>query len=182
MIGRKIRLQMLRKADRQALRSVAQYIFVLYHSVPDLLRGFEKNLGKRIFFLIRGRLLLTKKPEGGGTMKATGYMILGSMTFSAVVLIATLSQMVRWERAAADSLAFESTIPTRAVETTMPAGYMVRLHNGRIGVFRTGESLPYRYLDAELSLLPELDRQLLEEGIPARDDAELQSLLEDLRE
>ena len=34
----------------------------------------------------------------------------------------------------------------------------------------------------KLSLLPELDRQLLEEGIPARDDAELQSLLEDLRE
>ena len=114
-------------------------------------------------------------------MKATGYMILGSMTFSAVVLIATLSQVVRLERAAADSLAFAGTVPTRAVETTMPTGYVVRLHNGRI-VFRAGEALPFRYLDAELSLLPELDRQLLEEGIPARDDAELQSLLEDLRE
>ena len=90
--------------------------------------------------------------------------------------------MVRLERAAADSLAFAGTVPTRAVETTMPTGYVVRLHNGRIGVFRAGEALPFRYLDAELSLLPELDRQLLEEGIPARDDAELQSLLEDLRE
>ena len=44
---------------------------------------------------------------------------------------------------------------------------------------QVGES---EWLDVELSLLPELDRQLLEEGIPARDDAELQSLLEDLRE
>ncbi|MGN0590721.1 hypothetical protein [Ruminococcus sp.] len=115
-------------------------------------------------------------------MKATGYMILGSMTFSAVVLIATLSQVVRLERAAADSLAFAGTVPTRAVETTMPTGYVVRLHNGRIGVFRAGEALPFRYLDAELSLLPELDRQLLEEGIQAKSEEELRGLLEELSE
>ena len=53
------------------------------------------------------------------------------------------------------------------------------LGEGRLAVYRTGESEPDSVLDVYLGLLPPADAQALREGIPVEDQAELDRRLED---
>ena len=73
----------------------------------------------------------------------------------------------------------EESLPTP--EETAPAGPAYRLgaSEGRLAVFVEGQEQPEMVLDVYLASLPEADRILLEQGIPAGDYARLVSLLED---
>lgn len=57
--------------------------------------------------------------------------------------------------------------------------YMLKEHEGRVAVFRTGSSEPELVLDALVKYLPDYDRSQMEQGIPVKDYDELVSLIED---
>lgn len=75
--------------------------------------------------------------------------------------------------------------PTSSQETTaspIPSSdgpYRVALYDGKIGVFRPGESTPYLTADVSVYLLPEEDIALLRKGITAQNLTEVKRILED---
>lgn len=68
--------------------------------------------------------------------------------------------------------------------TTIPieerSGYMLKIYDGRIGIFRTPSEKPYSYLDTDVSYLNDYDKELLSNGIEVSTEEELKSLIEDL--
>lgn len=76
----------------------------------------------------------------------------------------------------------ETPAPQSAQPANEPATspeFLVTIHNGKIGVFKSGESTPILLSDTEVYLLPQGDIDLLRKGIPAATLAEARSLLED---
>lgn len=63
--------------------------------------------------------------------------------------------------------------------TTSPAAYRLREYQGKLAVFRAGESEPQQILDLDVSLLPPYDQGQLRAGIAAQGEEELARLLED---
>lgn len=60
-------------------------------------------------------------------------------------------------------------------------GYILGEHNGNIAVYRPGqEDEPLAVTDIELGSLRQADRELIDRGLSAAGDRELQELLEDL--
>lgn len=57
--------------------------------------------------------------------------------------------------------------------------YIVRSHEDRIAVFQNGSDTPLYTVDTPLTHLPESDRLLLEEGIPAESIADAYRIIED---
>ena len=57
--------------------------------------------------------------------------------------------------------------------------YILGEWEGRLAVYRPGETEPESVLDVYLGLLPPADAQALREGIPVADDEELDRRLED---
>ena len=57
--------------------------------------------------------------------------------------------------------------------------YLLQEYNGKIGVFRNNEKTPFQVVDLSPALLPPYDQAALEEGIPIRNESELQRVLED---
>ena len=57
--------------------------------------------------------------------------------------------------------------------------YIMKIYNGKISIFRKGESQPFRTLDTDISELPDGDIQLLSDGIKIKSDAQLQKSIED---
>jgi len=57
--------------------------------------------------------------------------------------------------------------------------YVLKEHQGRIGVFLAGETEPEMILDVPVKHLPEYDREQMRQGIPARSYSELVALIED---
>ena len=64
------------------------------------------------------------------------------------------------------------------IQNSVPS-YVVRAHEGRIAVFEGSGSAPLYTIDTPLSRLPESDRLLLEEGIPAESIADAYRIIED---
>ena len=56
--------------------------------------------------------------------------------------------------------------------------YIMRDYNGRIAVFRNGESSPEEVFDIFTSSLPKEEYERLMSGISVKDDSELQKLIE----
>lgn len=70
----------------------------------------------------------------------------------------------------------------QGVTTSQPPtdpGYLMRIADGKVGLYRIGSSTPYELLDEPLNLLSEYDREQLEQGITASSEGELRRLLED---
>lgn len=57
--------------------------------------------------------------------------------------------------------------------------YTVREYNGHIGVFRNEETEPFEEIQVDVDLFPEIDRELLKEGIKAYTPEELNGVIED---
>lgn len=57
--------------------------------------------------------------------------------------------------------------------------YRVAVHEGKIGVFRPGESEPFLTADVEVYLLPEEDIALLRAGLTAQTLSDVRAILED---
>ncbi len=67
------------------------------------------------------------------------------------------------------------------VETGEISGWILRAYQDRIGIFREDGSLE-NILDIQIKTLPKADQLLLEEGIYAKDQNMLDSLIEDYSE
>lgn len=57
--------------------------------------------------------------------------------------------------------------------------YLVRMHEGGIGIFSGDGSVLYRLLQVDCNMLPRSDRKQLEEGILLHSEAALRALIED---
>ncbi len=57
--------------------------------------------------------------------------------------------------------------------------YTVRDFNGKVAVFKNDETTPTTVFEAYTSLLPEKDRQRLQNGIRVENKEELQKIIED---
>ncbi len=57
--------------------------------------------------------------------------------------------------------------------------YLVQEYDGKIGVFRYNEKTPFQIVDLSPAMLPPYDQAALKEGIPIRNENELQRILED---
>lgn len=80
-----------------------------------------------------------------------------------------------------DSPKEEPPVSSAPQETDSPS-YMVKTYQGRVAVFRFGDDTPLEVRDSPVYQFPEADRTLLEQGIPAYSEEELQKILEDYSE
>ena len=71
----------------------------------------------------------------------------------------------------------ENSKPQEGAET--PSQYLITIYDGRIGVFRSGESRPFFVSDVRAYLLPEEDIDILLRGIKVNSYAQARSVLED---
>lgn len=135
---------------------------------------FHKK-GERGIKFRAGGILGTDSKKGVKQMDKTNFkigMLLSSMTISAVLLVVTAGNSVRHHKEAGVEKA-------AAMAEREPVGFILKAYNGKAALFRENSDKPYQILDIELYLLPEVDRELLEEGIPAENEAELRKILED---
>lgn len=71
---------------------------------------------------------------------------------------------------------FSSTVETEA--NTAPK-YRISVYGEYVAVYELGRELPCQILETRVDSLPEYDQQLLREGIAAKDDKELNQMLQD---
>lgn len=57
--------------------------------------------------------------------------------------------------------------------------YTIKEYEGKIAVFKNSDNKPYTVYEAYTSLLPEQDRQRLQNGITVDNTADLQKIIED---
>lgn len=100
------------------------------------------------------------------------FIFLTAITVSGFIVICTLGQTVRKER-------IESKLAVAAQDEPEPL-YIVREHNGKIALFCHGSSKPFKYLEFNISLLPDFDREQLREGIELYNEEELQTYIQDV--
>jgi hypothetical protein len=72
----------------------------------------------------------------------------------------------------------QATVPEKEVSATEYL-YILKKYNGCIGVFNAGESVPFKVIDTDVSLLPSFDRIALEDGIEIYTEEELDAIIED---
>ena len=99
------------------------------------------------------------------------FTLITSVTISGFIVICTLGQSLREQRA--EAKAANQPRELERVEC------IVREYNGRIGVFRGEAEQPYRIIDFNFSLLSEYDREQLREGIIMENEEMLKKFIED---
>ena len=117
-------------------------------------------------------------------MDKRGWWLLagGSLLAAAVVTGAVLSD--GGEDPAPEREPLSSSATVTGAESPAPASepvetYIVGEWEGRLAVFAEGRQTPDQVYDVYISTLPEEEQKRLEAGIPASDEKELASLLED---
>ena len=60
-----------------------------------------------------------------------------------------------------------------------PTRWIISEYGGKLAVFAEGKELPDRVYDIYVRHLPQLDQELLSQGIPANNAEELRQILED---
>ena len=101
----------------------------------------------------------------------TVWMFLTALVISLVIVGGSMTLSVRHQKSAVQG------VPTSQPPTD--PGYLMRIADGKVGLYRIGSSTPYELLDEPLNLLSEYDREQLEQGITASSEGELRRLLED---
>ena len=72
-----------------------------------------------------------------------------------------------------------SAADNRKETPVVTSGYIVKNYKGNIAVFENGKDTPFRTTGIVIKELPPADRTLLEKGIDASDQEELNLILED---
>ena len=67
----------------------------------------------------------------------------------------------------------------RILSLLAAVGFVLGTCKGYLALWKEGEPEPFQIFPVKVDQLPEADRKQLEEGIPARSEIELSSLLED---
>ncbi len=99
-------------------------------------------------------------------------LLLTAMTISAVLILTTAGNTMRQEKSARVEQVAAATEPP-------PIGFVMKAYQGKIALFRENSEQPFQILDFETYLLPDADREALEQGIYADTQEELLSILED---
>lgn len=99
-------------------------------------------------------------------------LLLTAMTISAVLILASAGNTVRMQR----EIHVEQAA---ALAEKEPIGFVLKTYQGKVALFRENSETPYQILDIEAYLLPDADRELLEQGIFADSEEELLKFLED---
>ena len=73
----------------------------------------------------------------------------------------------------------ESSAAAKEAGASESAKYLISVYDDRVAVYITGHEFPFQILETRLDSLPEYDQQLLKKGIAARNDTELNQLLQD---
>ena len=78
-----------------------------------------------------------------------------------------------------EPLPAEPPVDTQPQEPEPQGGYRLQSYNGRLAIFREGSDTPEMIFDVYTRLLPQADRDRLEQGITAPDYETLTRLIED---
>ena len=78
-----------------------------------------------------------------------------------------------------EPLPAETPVDTQPQEPEPQSGYRLQSYNGRLAIFREGSDTPEMIFDVYTRLLPQADRDRLEQGITAPDYETLTRLIED---
>lgn len=78
-----------------------------------------------------------------------------------------------------EPLPAETPVDTPPQEPEPQGGYRLQSYNGRLAIFREGSDTPEMIFDVYTRLLPQADRERLEQGITAPDYETLTRLIED---
>ena len=100
------------------------------------------------------------------------YTIFAAITITGFIIICTLGQTVHQKR-----------VEAKLVETTTSVSaplYTVKSEGSEIIIYRKGSDRPYMVLDFDVSLLSEVDRKQLEEGIEFNDTSDLRIYIDDI--
>ena len=83
------------------------------------------------------------------------------------------------EPTAPEPLPAETPVDTQPQQPEPQGGYRLQSYNGRLAIFREGSDTPEMIFDVYTRLLPQADRDWLEQGITAPDYETLTRLIED---
>ena len=78
-----------------------------------------------------------------------------------------------------EPLPAETPVDTQPQQPEPQGGYRLQSYNGRLAIFREGSDTPEMIFDVYTRLLPQADRDRLEQGITAPDYETLTRLIED---
>ena len=78
-----------------------------------------------------------------------------------------------------EPLPTETPVDTQPQQPEPQGGYRLQSYNGRLAIFREGSDTPEMIFDVYTRLLPQADRERLEQGITAPDYETLTRLIED---
>ncbi|MDE6004235.1 MAG: hypothetical protein K2G88_02495 [Oscillospiraceae bacterium] len=107
-----------------------------------------------------------------GSIRLEFGLLLTAMTISAVIILVSAGKSLVQQK----SYAIEQA---SALAEKEPIGFILKTYQGKIALFRENSEKPYQILDIEIYLLPDADRELLEQGIFAESEEELKKILED---
>lgn len=103
--------------------------------------------------------------------KKNYFIMLTAAAISAYIVVCTLGQTVHHSK--------EQQKHEAAAAREMSVYCTVREYDGKLGVFRRAETLPYMTIDVRTSMLPEQDREQFRSGVELYSEEELKNLIED---
>jgi len=108
-----------------------------------------------------------------------------------VVSLSVSNDVLETKKTPSSTFVYSSANAPSSQESTAPptssavssggrmAVYLVKTYNGEIGIFRVGETVPFRILHVKTESLPAADQRLLHSGISVQTSEELQRIVED---
>lgn len=103
--------------------------------------------------------------------KKNYFIMLTAAAISAYIVVCTLGQTVHHNKA-------QQKHEAAAAQEVRPI-CTVREHEGKLAVYRYGETEPYMTMDVRVSMLPSHDRDRFGEGVDIYTETELKRLVED---
>lgn len=111
------------------------------------------------------------------TNKLIWLMPVTALAVSTVVVFGTMTASIRHPAPAAQE-ATDAAVTSTSVTTGIK--YVLRIWEGKLGMFRGDSEVPYHELDMPLTLLSDYDRELLSQGIITNTEEEMRRLVEDI--
>jgi len=103
--------------------------------------------------------------------KKNYFIMLTAAAISAYIVVCTLGQTVHHNK--------EKQKHEAAAAQEMRPICTVREHEGKLAVYRYGETEPYMTMEVRVSMLPSDDRERFTEGVDLYNETELKRLIED---
>lgn len=103
--------------------------------------------------------------------KRNYFIMLTAAAISAYIVVCTFGQTVHHDK--------EMSKHEAAAAHEEQPSYTVREYEGRLAVFRYGETEPFTTMDVRAAMLPDHDREQFRKGVDLYSEKELKQLMED---